>query len=88
MRIRRSCTTQGRGEDKTLRPIGDIHPLENSMNKDQVKGRVEEVKGKVKKVTGQITGDKTLENKGKVEEIAGKAQARYGDVKHDFTKGS
>jgi uncharacterized protein YjbJ (UPF0337 family) len=58
------------------------------MNKDQVNGRVEEAKGKVKKVTGKITGDKTLERKGKVEEIAGKAQAQYGDVKHDFTKGS
>jgi uncharacterized protein YjbJ (UPF0337 family) len=78
----------GPGEGKTLRPIGDIYPLENSMNKDQVKGRVEEAKGKVKKITGKITGDKALERKGKVEEIAGKAQAQYGDVKRDFTKGS
>ena len=27
------------------------------MNKDQIKGRVEEVKGKVKEVAGEITGD-------------------------------
>ena len=57
------------------------------MNKDQVKGRVEEAKGKVKEVTGKIIGNKKLEEKGKVEEIAGKAQASYGDVKHDFKKG-
>lgn len=58
------------------------------MNKDQVKGRVEEAKGKVKEVTGKIIGNKKLEEKGKVEEIAGKAQASYGDVKHDFKKGA
>ena len=57
------------------------------MNKDQVKGRVEEAKGKVKEVTGKIIGNKKLEEKGKVEEIAGKAQASYGDVKHDFKTG-
>ena len=37
------------------------------MNKDQVKGRVEEVKGKIKQVTGAVVGNKTLEEKGKVQ---------------------
>jgi hypothetical protein len=37
------------------------------MNKDQVKGRVEETKGKVKEVTGKIIDDKGLEVEGKYE---------------------
>ena len=40
------------------------------MNKDQVKGRVEEAKGKVKEVTGKIIGNKDLEEKGKVQKKA------------------
>ncbi|MEP7084355.1 MAG: CsbD family protein [Betaproteobacteria bacterium] len=53
------------------------------MNKDQIKGRVEEVKGKVKEVTGAITGDTGLEVEGKVQKNLGKGQAAYGDVKRD-----
>ena len=55
-----------------------------SINKDQVKGRVEEAKGKVKEVTGKLTGDETLEIKGKVQKLVGKAQAKFGDVKQDI----
>jgi uncharacterized protein YjbJ (UPF0337 family) len=51
------------------------------MNKNQVKGRVEEVKGKVKEVTGSIVGNKSLELEGIVQKNAGKIQAGLGDVK-------
>ena len=53
------------------------------MNKDQVKGRVEEMKGKVKEVAGNIVGNKSLEAKGIVQKNAGKIQAGLGDVKSD-----
>lgn len=53
------------------------------MNKDQVKGRVEEVKGKVKEVAGSIVGNKSLEAKGVVQKTVGKIQAGLGDVKSD-----
>ncbi len=56
------------------------------MNKDQVKGRIEEVKGKVKDVTGKIVGNKNLEEKGKVHNSVGKIQAGYGDLKDDLKK--
>ena len=58
------------------------------MNKDQVKGRVEEAKGKVKEVAGSIIGDKTLEGKGKVQKNVGRAQASYGDVKKNLKGGA
>ena len=50
------------------------------MNKDQVKGRVEEAKGKVKQTTGKVVGNRDLEAKGTLDKAAGKAQAGYGDA--------
>jgi uncharacterized protein YjbJ (UPF0337 family) len=58
------------------------------MNKDQVKGRIEEMKGKVKQVMGRIVGNKTLEQKGKIVKTVGSVQASYGDLKDDLKKGS
>jgi len=51
------------------------------MNKDQVKGRVEEAKGNVKEATGKVVGNKDLQARGIGEKVAGKAQATYGDAK-------
>ena len=51
------------------------------MNKDQVKGRVEEVKGKVKEVAGNVVGNKSLEGKGLAQKTMGKIQASVGDAK-------
>ena len=54
------------------------------MNKDQVKGRVEEAKGKAKELTGKVVGNKEMEVKGNVKKNIGKAQARVGDLKEDI----
>jgi uncharacterized protein YjbJ (UPF0337 family) len=51
------------------------------MNKDQVKGRVEQAKGSVKEATGKAVGNPNLQDRGTVEKATGKAQATYGDVK-------
>ena len=59
-----------------------------SMNKDQVKGRVEEAKGAVKEGTGKVVGDKTLQAKGNIEKNLGKVQAKFGDVKKDVKDSS
>lgn len=55
-----------------------------SINKDQVKGRVEEAKGKVKEVTGKLVGNEKLEVKGKGQKLVGEARAKFGDVKQDL----
>jgi uncharacterized protein YjbJ (UPF0337 family) len=55
-----------------------------TINKDQVKGRINEVKGKIKEVAGNIVGNETLEAKGVIQKRAGEAQAKFGDVKHDL----
>lgn len=54
------------------------------MNKDQVKGRIEEAKGKMKEVAGKVSGDKKLEQEGKIQNISGKVQAGLGDLKEDI----
>ena len=51
------------------------------MNKDQVKGRVEEAKGSVKEAAGKVVGNPNLEAEGKVDQAAGKVQSGYGDAK-------
>ena len=53
------------------------------INKDQVKGRVNEVKGNIKELAGKVVGNEKLETKGKVQKIVGSAQAKFGDVKKD-----
>ena len=51
------------------------------MNKDQVKGRVEDVKGKIKEATGKVVGNERLRGEGIADQVAGKSQATYGDAK-------
>jgi len=65
-----------------------IHYEETVMNKDQVKGRIENAKGRVKEATGKITGNKTLEQKGRIGKVLGRVQAGYGDLKDDLKKGN
>jgi uncharacterized protein YjbJ (UPF0337 family) len=60
-----------------VRNQGDV------MNKDQVKGRVEEAKGKIKEVTGRAVGNPNLEDRGTVEKVSGTVQKNYGDLKED-----
>ena len=55
-----------------------------SMNKDQVKGRVNEAEGTIKEVAGKLVGNERLEMKGKVQKVLGEAQAKFGDVKKDL----
>lgn len=54
------------------------------MNKDQVKGRIEETKGKAKEVVGKILDNKEMEVKGNIQKNVGKIQAGLGDAKEDI----
>ena len=53
------------------------------MNKDQVKGRVEQTTGKVKELTGKVLGNEKLQGEGLADQAIGKVQSGYGDVKED-----
>lgn len=58
------------------------------MNKDQVKGRIDEAKGKAKEVIGNVFGDKSMEIEGNVEKNLGKVRAGIGDVKEEINENS
>lgn len=61
------------------------------MNKDQVKGRVEEAKGHVKEAAGKVVGNERLQGEGLADQAAGKTQKNYGDAKEkvkDAVKGT
>ena len=51
------------------------------MDKDRVKGSLEQAKGKVKEVAGKVTGDSKLEGEGKADQVAGKVQNTVGGIK-------
>lgn len=54
------------------------------MNKEQIKGHIEEVKGAIKEVAGNVVGNKSLEAEGLAQKTVGKIQAGLGDVKSDL----
>ncbi len=56
------------------------------MNKDQVKGRVEEVQGKIKEGVGKAVGNKDLEDKGNVQKNIGSVHGKLGDLKEHVKK--
>jgi uncharacterized protein YjbJ (UPF0337 family) len=56
------------------------------MNKDQVKGRVDEASGKMKEAAGRAMDNPNLEDRGTVQKVGGKAQKAFGDVKEDLKK--
>lgn len=51
------------------------------MNKDQIKGRIDQATGKVKEELGDALGNPRMENEGRLEKTGGRAQADYGDAK-------
>jgi uncharacterized protein YjbJ (UPF0337 family) len=64
----------------------DTNFKEFYMNKDQVKGRIEQAKGKAKEIVGKMTGKKTLEVKGDADQVTGRVQKTYGNAKSQARK--
>ena len=52
------------------------------MNKDQIRGKVENIKGRIKEAMGAATGDKRAEGEGLAERVKGAFQKKVGDLKH------
>jgi len=59
-----------------------------SINKDQIRGRVQETKGSIKEATGKLVGDETLEAKGNLQKNLGKVQEKLGDIKQNVKDSS
>jgi uncharacterized protein YjbJ (UPF0337 family) len=51
------------------------------MDRDKVKGKMEDIKGRIKRQAGEWTGDQQLQDEGTGDQIKGKAQNAWGNVK-------
>ena len=51
------------------------------MDKDRVKGKVDEVAGRAKRQAGEWTGDKESQVKGGAQEVKGKVENAWGKAK-------
>ena len=51
------------------------------MDKDRIKGLVEQAKRAVKETAGKVFGDKKLETEGKTDKAAGRVQSAVGGLK-------
>jgi uncharacterized protein YjbJ (UPF0337 family) len=54
---------------------------DTAMDKDRIKGSVEQAKGAVKETAGKVFGDKKLETDGKADKAAGQVQSAVGGLK-------
>ena len=51
------------------------------MDRDKVKGKIDDIKGRIKRQAGEWTGDRQLQDEGTGDQIKGKAQNAWGNVK-------
>jgi uncharacterized protein YjbJ (UPF0337 family) len=56
------------------------------VNKDQIKGKIDEIKGDVKERIGGATKDRSTQAEGWVENKKGKVQGGLGDMEEDAKK--
>jgi uncharacterized protein YjbJ (UPF0337 family) len=56
------------------------------VNKDQIKGKIDEIKGDIKERIGGASKDRSTQAEGWVENKKGKVQGGVGDVKDDMEK--
>jgi uncharacterized protein YjbJ (UPF0337 family) len=58
------------------------------MNKDQVKGTVNDAAGRAKRQVGEWTGDTNAQVEGAAQQVKGKVQKAVGNVKEATREGS
>jgi uncharacterized protein YjbJ (UPF0337 family) len=63
--------------------LTNIHTKEYVMNKDQVKGKMDQAKGSIKETVGKVTGNTSQKVEGKFDKATGKARETYGNLKED-----
>jgi uncharacterized protein YjbJ (UPF0337 family) len=51
------------------------------MDKDRIKGKMDEVAGRAKRQVGEWTGDEQTQGEGAMKEVKGKVQNAWGQVK-------
>jgi uncharacterized protein YjbJ (UPF0337 family) len=57
------------------------HPRRWKMDKDRVKGAIDDTAGRVKRQVGEWTGDTNAQVEGSAQQLKGKAEKAWGNVK-------
>jgi uncharacterized protein YjbJ (UPF0337 family) len=61
--------------------VHGLNPRRRPMNKDRVKGTVDEVAGIAKRKAGELTGNTQLRVEGMVQQVKGKVENAWGKAK-------
>jgi uncharacterized protein YjbJ (UPF0337 family) len=64
----------------------DFHPGANAVNKDQIKGKVQNLKGRIREAVGVVSGNRVTMAKGAIARAKGALREKVGDVKEDATR--
>jgi uncharacterized protein YjbJ (UPF0337 family) len=60
---------------------GTLVSVENTMDREHIKGAADKAKGDIKETAGKMTGDEKLRAEGKLDRAKGAAQKVAGDMK-------
>ena len=60
---------------------GTLVSVENTMDREHIKGATDKAKGAIKETAGKMTGDEKLRAEGKLDRAKGAAQKVAGDMK-------
>jgi uncharacterized protein YjbJ (UPF0337 family) len=58
------------------------------MNKDELRGKIDNLKGRAKAATGALTGNKQKEAEGQTERAGGAVREKVGQVKDAVKRGT
>jgi uncharacterized protein YjbJ (UPF0337 family) len=56
------------------------------MNKDELKGKIENLKGRVKEAAGALTGNKGEQGEGLIDRVRGAVREKLGKAKHETSR--
>src|SRR6266446_1818858 len=60
---------------------GTLVSVENTMDREHIKGATDKAKGAIKETAGKMTGDEKLRAEGKIDRAKGAAHKAAGDMK-------
>jgi uncharacterized protein YjbJ (UPF0337 family) len=67
---------------------GTLVSVENTMDREHIKGAADKAKGAIKETAGKMTGDEKLRAEGKLDKAKGAAHKAAGDMKEAARQGS
>jgi uncharacterized protein YjbJ (UPF0337 family) len=62
--------------------------VENTMDREHIRGATDKAKGAIKEAAGKMTGDEKLRAEGKLDKAKGAAHKAAGDMKEAARQGS